>query len=85
MMAHLSIINEHLILQQLPCKKKKRNPMKNFEALKTKLSNYLLCFDLYHLTLDKYNIQHEKSRKDVSQYDNQKQTGKSTQNNNNSM
>ena len=85
MMAHLSIINEHLILQQVPCKKKKRNPMKNFGALKAKLSSCLLFFDLYHLTLDKYNIQHEKSRKDVSQYDNQKQTGKSTQNNNNSM
>ena len=66
MMVKLSIINEHFILQQVPCKKKKRNPMKNFEALKTKLSNYLLFFDLYHLTLDKCNIQHKKSRKDVS-------------------
>ena len=66
MMANLSIINEHFILQQVPCKKKKRNPMKNFEALKTKLSNYLLFFDLYHLTLDKCNMQHKKSRKDVS-------------------
>ena len=66
MMVKLSIINEHFILQQVPCKKKKRNPMKNFEALKTKLSNYLLFFDLYHLALDKCNIQHKKSRKDVS-------------------